>query len=632
MSDPLAGLSAAPALTVGKLRALDLATPAAQLAATRAAARNAATHTLSEHGFVLETSPMDHWRGTLTLPRSGAVVPIQVWLPAAFPDALPKIIVVLNALPKRIAHVETSGAICIAPSTNVFVDADRPEDLVTEALDRATTTLDEGILGETDADLDAEFQAYWDPTPSTKILSLCSADGLAHDVVVCGIRDGGLLTDGNLLVADRMDDAERWAAHLGAQIGTFSHGLYAPVSTSAPLPLPNSVTTVSEIARFIFEHGTQAGEKAFRKVIQRARYPQIIIFSMPEALPEGGRRLTGVRINRPDTALLKRAARGFRNGRVPAARILQMIGREGVERLKLTRVDHAYVSARGGASRLAQARVAVVGVGAVGSEVLCNLAALGVGQLRLVDNDEMDAENVHRHALGMNRVGYKKAIALTIELRARFPHLNFDYRVTPVEELLTSDPAFLIETDLIVFATGEETLERRMNRLLLNGPPRVHTWLEPLGIAGHAFACGTPAGDAATPGCLECLYLADDTFGLINRSALTAPGQEIRQSLAGCAGTFSPFSALDARRTAVDAAELAARVLTGTSAPPILVSWRGLHDGFEQAGYALSRRAKLIVPGAHEEISGPVLVRPGCRVCSTAALASHPTAPQPTGQ
>jgi hypothetical protein len=188
-----------------------------------------------------------------------------------------------------------------------------------------------------------------------------------------------------------------------------------------------------------------------------------------------------------------------------------------------------------------------------------------------------------------------------------------------VEKLLTDEPAFLLEADLIMLATGEETLERRLNRLLQGGPPRVHTWLEPLGIGGHAFACGartgSPAPNEPAAGCFECLYQPDDTVGLINRTALTAPGQEIRQSLAGCAGTFSPFSPLDARRTAVDATELAARVLTRAVTLPALVTWRGIHTPFEAAAYRMSVRASQVPAGSRVEVSGPDLVRQDCPIC-----------------
>ena len=49
--------------------------------------------------------------------------------------------------------------------------------------------------------------------------------------------------------------------------------------------------------------------------------------------------------------------------------------------------------------RLASARVMVVGAGAIGNEVIKNLALLGVGNLWIVDFDTVDVTNLTRSVL-----------------------------------------------------------------------------------------------------------------------------------------------------------------------------------------------------------------------------------------
>lgn len=46
--------------------------------------------------------------------------------------------------------------------------------------------------------------------------------------------------------------------------------------------------------------------------------------------------------------------------------------------------------------RLARARVLVVGAGALGNEVLKNLALLGVGRIYIVDFDQVEMSNLSR--------------------------------------------------------------------------------------------------------------------------------------------------------------------------------------------------------------------------------------------
>lgn len=94
--------------------------------------------------------------------------------------------------------------------------------------------------------------------------------------------------------------------------------------------------------------------------------------------------------------------------------------------------------------RFARARVAVVGIGGVGSWTVECLARSGVGQLTLVDLDEICVTNVNRqiHALD-GQIGQQKAEAMSARVRT----INPDCEVTVV-------PAFFNErtSDEILFA------------------------------------------------------------------------------------------------------------------------------------------------------------------------------------
>lgn len=593
----------------------------------RLLAREAAERRLASRGFAQSppsagpggASNAPVWVGELNVPGYGRV-PATVVVPDLFPDALPRVIVARAALPRRIAHHERSGAVCVVPASGVLLDADRPEALVDEALDRATSELARGIAGESDAELQAEWFAYWEPTEFRAITySICRADGPARRLTLGRVRGPAPLDGGVDLLADSEKQAAAWIAHLGGDVAGAANAFFVPVATAFPPPEFGETWTVRRVRELLNEHCAPADVDALRAYLRVTNLPITLVLSLPEAPAGTGRRLVAVRFEQAGRDTKKEAAKGFRPGHVPPGRILQLVAHSPVTRLNVQRVDAAYLGARGGAAEaLAALTVVVVGIGAVGSEVARNLAALGVGTLRLVDGETMAPENVHRHALGVRHVRRNKAEALAGELRGLFPHLRFEALPGRVEDLMSVARDRLLSADVIVVAVGDETLERRLNRVLLGGPPRVHVWVEPLGVGGHALACNVadplqPCG--VSVGCYECLFATDPLLGLVNRSALAAPGQEIRRSLAGCAGSFSPFSALDARRSALEAAELVASVASGELRESALVTWRGDRTTFEDEGFRLSRRAASLASGARTRVRGLALARTECPIC-----------------
>jgi tRNA threonylcarbamoyladenosine dehydratase len=89
-----------------------------------------------------------------------------------------------------------------------------------------------------------------------------------------------------------------------------------------------------------------------------------------------------------------------------------------------------------GAQAIAQAHVAVVGIGGVGSWVAEALARSGVGQITLIDFDQVAESNINRqiHAV-TDTVGMAKVDAM----RQRIAQINPDCQVHCIEEFATPD-------------------------------------------------------------------------------------------------------------------------------------------------------------------------------------------------
>ncbi|MDR2092879.1 MAG: tRNA threonylcarbamoyladenosine dehydratase [Azoarcus sp.] len=108
----------------------------------------------------------------------------------------------------------------------------------------------------------------------------------------------------------------------------------------------------------------------------------------------------------------------------------------------------------GSLARLSRARVAVIGLGGVGSWVAEALARSGVGALKLVDLDNIAESNINRqiHALDTT-LGQAKTDAMA----ARIQNINPHCRVDKVEDFLTPEntAALLCDVDAAVDAIDD---------------------------------------------------------------------------------------------------------------------------------------------------------------------------------
>jgi len=245
----------------------------------------------------------------------------------------------------------------------------------------------------------------------------------------------------------------------------------------------------------------------------------------------------------------------------------------------LQRQDHEYLVQRTGGEPVMR-HVIVAGCGAIGSRVAEHLALAGVNKITLVDNDKFSPDNLGRHVLGKQSVSKPKVDELATLLKERMPGVQIEARATNVQTVLAKGE--LAGADAIVLATGNSTLERSIARRAFREKwPSliISTSVEAAGLGGHAIAMRPD-----TPGCLDCLYIDPDTQRSLPsmRTSLIAPGQKITRQLTGC-GAFTPYSALDATRTAILAAE---RVLTNI---PLYSRW---------AGEAVLAKAEGIQPSA----------------------------------
>ena len=111
-----------------------------------------------------------------------------------------------------------------------------------------------------------------------------------------------------------------------------------------------------------------------------------------------------------------------------------------------------------GQQKLFDARVLLVGAGGLGAPAALYLAAAGVGTLRIIDFDAVEASNLQRQVIHTtDRVGMPKVESAAAQIRA----LNPDVTVEPINGMLTTENVaeLLDGVDLVI--DGTDTFEAR---------------------------------------------------------------------------------------------------------------------------------------------------------------------------
>lgn len=154
---------------------------------------------------------------------------------------------------------------------------------------------------------------------------------------------------------------------------------------------------------------------------------------------------------------------------------------------------------RKGQKKLARSKVAIVGLGGLGTVSSLYLALAGVGHLRLIDQDTVELQNLHRQILyNVDDVGYPKAEVAAKRLKKANPLA----RVEPVSENLNAGNAEKLLSGMDCVVDGLDNMRTRylINRACVKlGIPYVFG--AAIGIEGNLSVFSPPE----TP-CLECVF------------------------------------------------------------------------------------------------------------------------------
>lgn len=188
----------------------------------------------------------------------------------------------------------------------------------------------------------------------------------------------------------------------------------------------------------------------------------------------------------------------------------------------------------GGQKRLCRSNVAVVGLGGLGTVSSLYLALAGVGHLRLIDQDTVESDNLHRQILySPDDLRYPKVEVAAKKLEKTSPFVKVD----PIPENLNANNVEKLLSGVDCVVDGLDNMRTRylVNRTCakLKIP---YVFGAAVGIEGNVSVFEPPS----TP-CLECIFQNIDDGSLMSC--------DVRGVLSVTTGIIGTIEAMEAIKT-----------------------------------------------------------------------------------
>ncbi|WP_184999904.1 ThiF family adenylyltransferase [Salinisphaera japonica] len=533
---------------------------------------------------------------------------LTILIPADFPSVLPRVFIQPSAYQKW-PHCERSGLLCLWPENNE-PQASPIEQIVDMIFDRISYVLHLVHPSTDDVERQSEFESewlsYWPPNNPKKyrghrsVLMLDVPDGLsqldAQLVIKPGRRERSERSkmaqwDQLVLVASDPLQMERWGAHFTRLDDPEAQAvaIYVPLTTPLPVGMPR---TLVDIHSLLDDSASQLLSDTLNSASVKRTYVWVIFGATFEA----GSAYVAVElkphIERWPPRTGYRSAKETRNA--DKMRPVTWAPRA----IDVMRADRAWLLDRAIDQKrlsLRTSRVLLVGCGSLGSLVGEALVRAGIGRITLVDPDQLEAANIGRHVLGVDSIGQYKTAALARHFERIIP----DVEIIPVKRKL--EDAARAEVDIssydLVIST---TADWRCEQFLLDSqfgvavaPPLVCAWIEPYGVAGHAFLRRSKHENFRS--------LFTDKGHFHRRCSVWPAGTTVR-NLPACQATFQPAGLLGIQPVANMVAQMALASLQSKIARGQLWTWWTSAAGTREFGGEISVESETLSENAINKI------------------------------
>ena len=190
-------------------------------------------------------------------------------------------------------------------------------------------------------------------------------------------------------------------------------------------------------------------------------------------------------------------------------------------------------------AKFQNAKVAVLGLGGLGSNIAIALARAGVGYLHLIDFDKVDITNLNRQQYFVHQLGQYKTEALSETLKQSAPYCQV--KTTTIKVTKDDIKELLKNEDIICEAFDSAEAKAMLVEGMLEQFPEKYV------VSGSGMAGLSSANTIKTRKVLSHFYLCGDEvsdikdgLGLFSARVMVCAAQEANMVLRIIAGEFEP--------------------------------------------------------------------------------------------
>lgn len=186
-----------------------------------------------------------------------------------------------------------------------------------------------------------------------------------------------------------------------------------------------------------------------------------------------------------------------------------------------------------GQERIRQAKVAVVGCGAIGTSTCTLLARAGVGTLRIIDRDYVEPSNLQRQLL-FDEEDARQSLPKAIAAARKIEGINSEIKCEPQVKDLTPDTILLLSGNDLVLDCSDNF----ETRYLINDFSVKHglPWIYAAAVGSYLVTMNILPGESA---CLACMFpeaptgtfATCETAGILNSAATLVAAIQTTETL-----------------------------------------------------------------------------------------------------